>query len=147
MTSNDELFDTFERELLRQQELVEQTDDVLEAAEELYAPAALGSARSQRSTPFPSLGALFDNIKPDRLVTYPIWFLINAFIFGAIAILTVLTLLFGTALLLIVASIIDSFIGVPLAKIGAVAIGVLAGLGSLTQLFGSFLRRISTCPW
>ena len=91
------------------------------------------------------MNSFLAHAKPDRLVTYPIWVLVN----GALVLLMLAALAFGTAILMMLGAAIDGVvgIGIPLARIGAAGVGVLAGAGTVAQLFRSFLERVRTCPW
>lgn len=146
--SRDPLQEELLAELLRQQEQADRSEAVFEAAEELYAPAALGP----EAVPLPAPGKLnsfLANLKPDRLVTYPIWVLVNVALFGSLALLMLAVQMFGTAVLMMIGAAIDGVvgIGIPLARIGAAGVGVLAGVGTIAHLYRSFLERLRTCPW
>lgn len=143
----DELQKEFLAELFRQQEEVEHSQYIIEQAADLYGPANFGAAGNFTTNPR-QFRTFLNLSKADRLVTFPIWILFNVLIFGVLGILTFLTIMFGTALLMMLGAIIDAiFFDFPLARIGAIGVGTLSGIGSIVHLFRAFVERARNSPW
>ena len=149
----DELYDDFLSELNRRQELAVQAAKVLAAAEALYAPAALAPDPAMpKLTPNApgrqtSLLGGFAGGKPDRLVTYPIWVALAVIKHGALALLLLAVLSFGTQVLVALGRAIDGPLGLPLAQAGALGVGGLAGIGTAAGVWRSFVNQLKNCPW
>lgn len=124
-------------------------DDVLAAAEAAYAradpPPALASPAARVRAAWWSDPA---DPRPERLVTYPLWFLWALLVHAATGVLTTGVIATGAGILAFAGwVVVDRQLGVPLASAAAVCVGALAAAGTVPTLRRSFSDMLDRFPW
>lgn len=84
---------------------------------------------------------------PDRWVTYPVWVCWVLFGHGLLAVAELGAIGFGTAILFILAGLLDSAAGTWALRACAFTLGAVAAVGAVILLTRSFRKKARACPW
>lgn len=148
---DDDAYEAFLNELARLDLESRMAEETLAEAEEAYAPAAVPVPLPATSLePAARPGSRVLQVvtgQPDRLVTYPIWAVFVTAAYLGLAGIFLGALVFATALLFLIARLLDAPIGVPALRFAAVCAGLLAGLGTFVNLWQSYRQALARCPW
>ncbi len=84
--------------------------------------------------------------EPDKLITHQIWFFITTAMHLLVAVVTTGVFVAGTAILVLLARLIEPVRFLPVLQFAAVCVGLLASGGSLANVWKSYRVQLKSCP-
>jgi hypothetical protein len=147
---DDDAYEAFLNELARLERESRLAEEMLAEAEETYAPASVPvplppTTLEPATRPPPKWIAVLTD-QPDRVVTYPVWAVFVTAAYLGLAGIFLGALVFATALVFLLARLLDAPVGIPALRFAAVCAGLLAGLGTFVNLWQSYRRALARCP-